>query len=394
MIKKAKKQEADKTKLYAKVQPGTEFSGKVPNLLIGTYGYPQVRIGTLAGEADSPSELVKKKLNIKEIVEQRQAILNTNIKSHVKEQHKYLEETQTIAKSTNAVDTHIEIDKPLRVDTQFHEKAMPHGPSAQLKHLELNEEPRIKRSVERLTNDTDAKAATVMSELQTKGINEYHMTKLLSAGTLGTQEKRKIVPTKWSITAVDDTYAKQLRTSIQDHDDHQYSVFQGYYLGNYFFICIQPGDFSYELIEVVLPGSIYNQTKELFISKDHEFTQGRKNYVNQTAGGYYAAKLPVLEYFKKIKKQGRVTEFRIITPQYDTPLGVWVVREGVRITLQANQQSGKGKQEGFTREEFSSLSEIKKKLTQELKQFHKKTQEIIAESVLFKTEQKGLRSFF
>ena len=56
-----------------------------------------------------------------------------------------------------------------------------------------------------------------MSELQNKGIDEYHMTKLLSAGTLGQGDKRKIVPTKWSITAVDDTYGKKIREEIQHY---------------------------------------------------------------------------------------------------------------------------------------------------------------------------------
>ena len=353
--------------------PGTEFSGKVPNLLVGTYGYPHVRVGALAGDQDSAAELVKKKLSIQDIVAQRQSVLNTNVKSHVKEQHKYIDETQTIAKSTKAVDTHIEIEKPLRMDTQFHEKAMPHGPSAQLKNLELNEEPRIKRAVERLTSDTDAKATTAMHELQGKGIDEYHMTKLLSAGTLGQEDKRKIVPTKWSITAVDDTYGKKVQELIMDYDDHQYSIFTGNYLGNYFFICIQPGDFSYELVEIVPPGSIYNDTGKFFITKDHEFQQGRKKYAENTAGGYYAAKLPVLEYFKKHKRQGRVTEFRIITPEYNTPLGVWVVREGVRLSLQA-KKSGE-QQSGFSYEEFSSLSEIKKKLLEHLKKYYHKPEE-------------------
>ncbi len=396
VLKKSKKSEGDKSILYNKVRPGTEFSGKVPNLLVGTYGYPHVRVGALSGEQTDVKDIVKKKLSIKEIVEERQGIINSNIKSHVKEQHKYIDETQTIAKAKKAVDTSIEIDKPLRLDTQFHERAMPHGPSAQLKHLELNENPTIGRAIERLTSDTDAKATTAMHELQRKGIDEHHMTKLLSAGTLGQEGSRKIVPTKWSITAVDDTYGKKIRELITDYDDHQYTLLEGNYLGNYFFIVIQPGDFSYELIEIVLPGSTYNQTGELFITKDHEFQQGRKKYAENTAGGYYAAKLPILEYFKKVKRQGRVTEFRVITPEYDTSLGVWVVREGVRLTLQANQRSAvrKASQEGFTKEEFSSLAEIQKQLSILLKKYYHNPEEIIKESILFKTEQKGLRSFF
>ncbi|MCA9477909.1 MAG: hypothetical protein KC535_02060 [Nanoarchaeota archaeon] len=398
-IKKGKKQEADKSLLYAKLRPGSNFSGKVPNLLIGTYGYPDVHVGSMVGEQRSAKELVKQKLTVQEIVEERQTVVNTRTQGHIKQQFRYKEEAQDIAKSKKAVETEIEIEKPLRLDTQFHERAMPHGPSAQLKSMEITENPTIPRSVERITSDTDAKATTAMHELQKKGIDEYHMTKLLSAGTLGQEESRKLVPTKWSITAVDDTFGKKLQEEIADYDDHSYTFFTGNYLGNYFFIIIQPGDFSFELVEIVLPHGIYNQGDELLITKDHEFQQGRKKYVEQTAGGYYASKLPTLEYFRKVKRQGRVTEFRVITPEYTTPLGVWVVREGVRLTLStnsANQPSGTSdsSRREFTREEFSSLGEIKNELLKLLKQFYHKPEDILKESILFKTEQKGLRSFF
>ena len=69
---------------------------------------------------------------------------------------------------------------------------MPHGPSAELKKLELTSNPRIPNKIEKITSETDIFANAAMKELQSKGFDEYYLTKLLSTGTLGKQ--RKIVP--------------------------------------------------------------------------------------------------------------------------------------------------------------------------------------------------------
>ena len=60
---------------------------------------------------------------------------------------------------------------------------------------------------------------------------------------------------------------------------------------------------------------------------------GKKGY-SPLAGGYYAARLPALEYLIEIKRQASVFVLREITPDYWAPLGVWVVREGMRNALQ------------------------------------------------------------
>jgi len=61
---------------------------------------------------------------------------------------------------------------------------------------------------------------------------------------------------------------------------------------------------------------------------------GRKSYAFNTVGGYYAARLPILEYLNSINRQAKVLALRIETPSYWAALGVWVVRESVRKALQ------------------------------------------------------------
>ena len=58
-------------------------------------------------------------------------------------------------------------------------------------------------------------------------------------------------------------------------------------------------------------------------------------YAQETAGGYYAARLAILEELKRKKRQASVLALRFISEEYSAPLGVWVVREAVRKAMGA-----------------------------------------------------------
>ena len=83
----------------------------------------------------------------------------------------------------------------------------PFGPSAKLKKFDLYN-IKTERNVEKLYMDTDALASTAMIELYNKGVPTSKIQRGLSAGLFGIGTKRKFVPTRWSITAVDDTLSK------------------------------------------------------------------------------------------------------------------------------------------------------------------------------------------
>jgi len=104
-------------------------------------------------------------------------------------------------------------------------------------------------------------------------------------------------------------------------------------MGNYYLIFLFPGVWSYELFEIYLPGSAWNPSKGMKASTDYENYYGRKNYASNTVGGYYATRLPICEYLNKIKRQASVLAIRLETPTYWASLGVWVVRESVRKTM-------------------------------------------------------------
>ncbi|MEK6897241.1 MAG: hypothetical protein AABW93_01780, partial [Nanoarchaeota archaeon] len=160
------------------------------------------------------------------------------------------------------------------------------------------------------------------------------LSKVLSVGVLGLKKDRKLVPTRWSITATDDMIGKKLLEKIRDYpwiENHE--LFFGEFMGNCYLIMLFPNLFSYELFELYLPGSSWNPGNEIKASTDMEDFYGRKNYASNTAGGYYAARLPILEYLEKEKKQASVLAIRIELPSYWAALGVWVCREAMKKTL-------------------------------------------------------------
>ena len=396
-----KKQEPDKRVLYNKtvIRPKQEFYGKVPNLLIGEYGYPHVNVGSLIAEdysdQDDAKGFAKSNLKINDILYKRQALINTRQTMFVKErQTRYGRQVEELAKSTKATSSEVHTEKPVSLQMGFHERAAPHGPSVLLKKLDITENTKIPKRVDQLTED-NTKASAALSELQEHKFDEYYLTKLLSVGSLGHAKNKKIVPTKWSITAVDDTLGKNVHEDIFDYAEHDLTVITGNYLGNYYHILIQPGTWSFELIEYVMPKTIHNDSTGGLLCHDYEFSQGRKKYADNTAGGYYATRLPILEYFKKIHKQGRVTVYRIITPEYNVPLGVWVVREGVRKSMRTSMHKEQDEAKGFVTLHPPSLREAKKEL---LDMFKAKgltnAQEYLDIAKLLKEQQTGLGSWF
>ena len=163
--------------------------------------------------------------------------------------------------------------------------------------------------------------------------DEHYLTKLMSAGTLGVKTERKLVPTRWSITAIDDTLAKKNIKKIKDFSNRtNFEVYTGDYMGNYYIIMFFPEIWSYELFESYMPNDSL-KLKELQTFTDYEGYSGRTAYAYNTVGGYYAARLPVTEHLVEQKKHGAALLLRFVTDDYWVPLGVWVVRQTVRKTL-------------------------------------------------------------
>ena len=212
---------------------------------------------------------------------------------------------------------------------------IPFGPQSELLKARVTANPQVDARVEKAVRDTDLKAAEAITSLYKKGFEENLLTKLISVGNLGLGQNRKLVPTRWSITAVDDTLGKKLIEEIKDFQIGEYQAYFGGGWGNYYLLLFFPEVWSYELFESYLGYKANPWSKEgNFYSTDYEGYEGRKEYAGETAGGYYAARLSILEKVKELKRQHSCLALRFITSEYNVPLGVWVCREAARKSLQ------------------------------------------------------------
>jgi hypothetical protein len=239
--------------------------------------------------------------------------------------------------------------------------------------------------VEKVVGDSDLKAQDAILYLYQNSFDENFLSKVLSIGNLGVKKDRKLVPTRWSITATDDTIGKSLIDEIKDYPQTDYLAYFGGYLGNYYLVLMLPGIWSYELFEIYAPKASWNVSSEVQFSTDYEGYEGRKTYADNCAGGYYAARLPILEKLKGMKRQSTTLVFRFITGEYSIPLGVWVVREATRKSVQ-NKPLNFGSQE--------LMLDYAKKLAK--KKFGIDMDSILSKSIIINNikTQKNLHSFF
>lgn len=315
------------------------FSGSSPEIFVGRYGYPLINAGVLASPYDYDSEVYsmpelwhERKFSIEQIINLRSRLVYGKFKVSIKKiKNKFLDTTKEIAMSSKPVSTEVFLKK---IPSSNIIKD-PHIPlitnPAPLQKIVLEENPKVKRKVEYLINDKDVKATTAIIELYKTKIEITNINKIFSAGLLGLPYQRKLVPTRWSITAVDDIISKSLLKEIKHYPEiNEFRVFYSEYLGNHYEFLLLPEKFKFEVIEAKMPGSVWNKTQKLFFAIDYENFNGRKTYAENVGGAYYANRLAVAEYLEKIKKQASCLVIRECTPQYYAPCGVGILREASR----------------------------------------------------------------
>ena len=316
------------------------FNSSLPSVFVGTYSYPNVNIGIVgppivdknSWTMDSPDYWYKKRYEIQSILETRYQLINSKKPGNIKPaklDKKFLDVVQEVALAKRPVTSEIILSKRPKIVVSLDTRMAPIGSSAKLKKIVITENTKISSKIEYVVGD-DLKAEEQLTKLyKLTDINQIQ--KIFSAGLLGTKTQKKIVPTRWSITATDDVISKNLIENIKKYPlINEYQIFENNYLGNYFLIILVPSLWSFEIMEFWKKNSVWNRRNEYFISQDYETYFGRKNYASNVTGGYYAARLGVAEYLNKIKRQASVLILRKISDKYFIPLGVWVVRETVR----------------------------------------------------------------
>ena len=320
-------------------------SNSPPSVFIGSkLKYPLVNVGILsplerednAWIYDDMKYWADNNFQIGDVLKLRDNLLNSKFQSNVydpRTSKNFIQMAQEIAIASKPVDLEIELKNKLSLNLNKDKILAPHGMKAELKKAKITGNVKVHQQVDKVMND-EIKAVEGIENLYKFGFDEYTLSKIFSVGVLGLKKNKKLVPTRWSITATDDTLGKLLLNKIRDYPIiENYELFYGEFLGNQYLIMLFPNIWSYELFELYLPKSSWNSSDEIKASTDYEEYHGRKEYASATAGGYYASRLPIIEYLNSIKKQASVLVIRIETPSYWAGLGVWVVRESVKKAL-------------------------------------------------------------
>jgi hypothetical protein len=321
-----------------------DFFGSAPAPFIGRYGYPDVNVGILSPSEldkdawllDAPRYWADNNFQIQQVVDIRSSLINSRFRSNIKDQNKLLQISQEVGMASRPVDIEINLKEAPKFSLNTDAYLAPSGPNAKLKQARITENPKIDMKVDKVSSDTDMLANDAIIYLYENNFDENFLSKLLSVGVVGLKEKRKLVPTRWSITATDTIIAKNILDDVRylDEIDQPFSHF-GSYLGNYFLILFFPHKWSYELFESYMPKASFNVSNSIQYTTDSEPFKGRKEYAENCGGGYYSSRLPILERLKKLNRQASVLVLRFITGEYAVPLGVWVVKEAVRKALQS-----------------------------------------------------------
>jgi DNA repair protein NreA len=304
-----------------------------PEVFVGRHGYPVVRAGPvvpLAPAAEKPQQ-PSLGMDLGEIISLRASAVRSEARVGVRAAEcpgKLLESFQEIAMSSIPVGIEVSFLKPPKPKLSFDGVVAPSGPSGEIKSLELTTNPAVSRKVDEAVEER-AGASVAVGELYSAGVGVDHISRLLSLGLLG--KVRKLVPTRWSITASDDMLGKAMIESIVDAPMiGDYLLYSREALGNHFEILLTPRPYSFELVEIWMPGSAW--APDGWIGSDKEDNTGKKGY-SPLAGGYYAARLVVLEYLAQAGRQAGILAVREISRRYWAPLGVWVVRDAARQAM-------------------------------------------------------------
>ncbi|MBI4043209.1 MAG: hypothetical protein HY393_00190 [Candidatus Diapherotrites archaeon] len=324
---------------------GTSFQGSSPpSLFVSWTSYPNVTVAPMAPTfslddadlLDNPERWYG--LPAQDIIGFREQLVRSTSKALVQSASnpsRELARMQELVLGEKSVEVEVELAKRPHAELSFSDTTPPMGPHAPLKKFRLTENPSVPQKVDALVADTQALSQTAVQELFEHHIPVHYLYKILSAGMLGVQRKRKLVPTRWAITAIDSNLSNYLVEEVKAYSPIQdFRVFHANYVDNDFWILLLPSEWQFEQMEAWKPGGLWtSHSTESRIMADHEFFGGRKKYASNVAGAYYSARLAVGEYLRSIKRQSGCVIFREIGVSVQASLGVWKIRETVRHAL-------------------------------------------------------------
>ena len=313
-----------------------------PGIFVGRIGYPYVYAGPLVppvvGDTslyDFPERWLGRTAD--DIIEFRTSLIRGKFRVNVKKPWKderFISKTLEVALSRDSVDTEVTFRKKPSGKLLLDGTLQPMGPSALLEKMEVGSF-KTDFKIEKAYSDGDLKAEEAIANVYLEGVPVSRLQRAFSVGAFGLKDQRRMVPTRWSITAVDSIVSKNLiEEKIKGKKPiNEYRVYEFSYLGNRFIVLMTPSSWRYEWIEAWYPGTVWNPDgRKIAMGGDWEGYKGRRTYAS-IGGCYYAVRLAVAEFLAKEGRQAGVIAMREIHPSFITPLGVWINRESVREAL-------------------------------------------------------------
>lgn len=315
---------------------GTNLDGSSPpSVFIGSWNYPRVYAGPmiapLHGDTtimDQPESWIPEKKTQEEIIRYRLSLIRGKRPVRVTQlQNRYIDKLRDISLSASSIESEAQFSHSPK-GMSFSDEHTPFGPSAPLEKLEISSS-RWDSNLEKVYYDTDLLAADAVFDLHKKGRNFSSIEKAFSVGTMGLGRRRRLVPTRWSITACDTILANRLLKKVREYDPLDSIQVREYSsLNNYYAVLLLPTAWQYEWMEAF--HCILGDEELLF--SDYERNAGKKGY-SRVGGCYYSCKMAVLEALAREQKQAGAIILREAYSGY-VPLGVFNVRENVRNAMQ------------------------------------------------------------
>ena len=316
-----------------------------PSVFVGSYGYPKVSVGPMVppmhGDTtllDSPELWVGKSLE--EIVNFRLSLIRGIKNMPINEPNgRYIENLHEVAMSSRPIDSELQFYKNPKPIASIDGESAPFGPVGEVAYAKFSSTSSDK-SIQRAYYDHDLKAQDAVVSLYNRGIEISKIQKCFSVGMFG--KKRKLVPTKWSITATDSIIAESLVSEILEFDlIDSCRVFSHDHLGNMFSVVLFPHRWIFENQEAWHTGN------GVGFGSDIEDAKGI-DHPPVTAGAFFAAKLGVAEYLLEKKCQASALVLREIRPEYAVPVGVWQIREAIRSAMKNEPYIAENFDDGVT----------------------------------------------
>ena len=321
--------------------------GSPPSVFVSSYAYPKVKVGPLfsplqidSAILDQPEKWVGK--SIEDIIRYKLSLIkgthSTQVKSNLNAD-RYIQSLQELAMATRSTEIEVTFERKPKLNleeissrTASDSDTMQFGMASELESLELPGYVSSDKKIEKVFYDSDLRARDAINYLYEEGIEISKINKILSLGMVGIKKNRSLVPTKWSISAIDQIISFDLIKKTKSFEPlDRTRIYRYAHLGNYYSIVLIPDElWSFEMHEAWV-----DKKGNAKIDSDSEDSRGLKNY-SKIGGSYFAARLAVIEFLHYQKRSASVIVLREIHPEYILPVGVWQIREGIREALRIN----------------------------------------------------------